>query len=147
MIRRTFIAVLLTAAVTPAWAAMSSIYTGVIEGVALGGYDAVSYFSGTPTQGDAAITKDYDGATWRFTTTANRDLFAANPEKYAPQYGGHCAYAAAKGSLAPGDPLAWTIHKEKLYINLSPGIRDTWNKDIEGYVTKGDANWPGLMKQ
>jgi hypothetical protein len=147
MFRRTFLAVLLTAAVTPAWAGTSSIYTGVIDGVALGGYDAVSYFSGTPTEGDATITQDYDGAKWRFTTTINRDLFAANPEKYAPQYGGHCAYAAAKGSLAAGDPLAWSIHKDKLYINLSPSIRDTWSKDIEGYVAKGDANWPALMKQ
>jgi YHS domain-containing protein len=145
MIRRTFLAVLLTAAITPAWGGNMSVYTGVIEGVALGGYDAVSYFSGTPVEGDAAITQQWQGATWRFASTANRDLFAGNPEKYAPQYGGYCAFAAAKGSLAPGDPLAWTVHKDKLFINLSPGIRDTWSKDIEGYVAKADANWPALM--
>jgi YHS domain-containing protein len=145
MHRRNFLALILAASFTPAWAGMSSIDTGKIEGVALGGYDATSYFSGTPAEGDAAITHDWQGVSWRFASTANRDLFAANPEKYAPQYGGHCAYAAAKGSLAPGDPLAWTVHKDKLYINLSTGIRDTWSKDIEGYVAKGDANWPGLM--
>jgi YHS domain-containing protein len=145
MIRRTVLGLILAAAITPVWAANSSIYTGKVDGVALGGYDATSYFSGAPVEGDAAVTQDWQGVTWRFASAANRDLFVANPEKYAPQYGGFCAYAAAKGSLAPGDPLAWTLHKDKLYINLSPAIRDTWSKDIEGYVAKGDANWPGLM--
>jgi YHS domain-containing protein len=145
MLRRTFLTTILIVAITPAWAGMSPIDTCEIEGVALGGYDATSYFTGQPVAGDAAITQNWQGATWRFASTTNRDLFAANPEKYAPQYGGHCAFAAAKGSLAPGDPLAWTVHKSKLYINLSSSIRDTWSEDIEGYVAAGDANWPGLM--
>jgi YHS domain-containing protein len=147
MLRRTLLGLFLIAAISPALAAKSPLYTGKIEGVALGGYDPTSYFSGAPVEGDAAITTNWQGATWRFTSTANRDMFTARPEKYAPQYGGYCAYAAAKGSLAPADPTAWTVHGGKLYVNYSSGVRDTWSKDIDGYVKKGDANWPGLMKQ
>lgn len=145
MIRRTFLGLVLIVAISPAWAGDAPQFTDLVPGVALGGYDATSYFVGQPVEGDAAITQKWQGVTWRFASKANSDLFAATPEKYAPQYGGHCAFAAAKGALAPGDPLAWTVHKDKLYINLSTGIRDTWSKDIEGYVTKADANWPGLM--
>jgi hypothetical protein len=144
MIRRSFLSLALAAAVTPAWAGDPPQFTDLVPGVALGGYDATSYFAGEPKEGDAAITQKWQGVTWRFASTANRDLFAASPEIYAPQYGGHCAYAAAKGSLASGDPLAWTLHNNKLYINYSTGIRDTWSKDIDGYVVKADKNWPGL---
>jgi hypothetical protein len=144
MIRRTVLGLALIAIISPAWAGDPPQFTDLIPGVALGGYDATSYFAGEPKEGDTAITQNWQGVTWRFASAANRDLFAATPEKFAPQYGGHCAYAAAKGSLASGDPLAWTVHKDKLYINLSSGIRDTWAKDVEGYITKADANWPGL---
>ncbi len=147
MFRRTFLGLALLAATASAWAGEPPQFTDILPGVALGGYDATSYFSGKPQEGDAAITENWQGATWRFASAANRDLFAASPEKYAPQYGGYCAYAAAKGSLASGDPLAWTVHNKKLYINYSSGVRKTWEKDIEGYVTKGDKNWPGLAGQ
>jgi hypothetical protein len=121
------------------------VFTGIIKGVALGGYDAVSYFSGGgPLKGDLGIIVDWGGASYRFATVANRDLFVANPEKYVPQYGGYCAYAAAKGSLAPGDPLAWTVYKDKLYINLSPAIREKWSEDIPGNIVNANINWPGL---
>jgi YHS domain-containing protein len=147
MFRRSFLSLVVFAFVSPAFAGDSSIYTGLIEGVALGGYDATSYFSGKPVEGSADITQEWQGATWRFASEANRALFVASPEKYAPQYGGHCAFAAAKGSLAKGDPLAWTVHKDKLYINYSPDIRKTWAEDIDGYVTAADKKWPALMKK
>lgn len=122
------------------------VFTGLVDGVALGGYDAVSYFSGNePVKGDPSMTADYDGATYRFASAASRDVFKAKPEKYAPQYGGFCAYAAAKGALAPGDPMAWTIADNKLYVNLSPAIKQTWSKDIPGNIAKADANWPSLQ--
>jgi YHS domain-containing protein len=122
------------------------VFTGLVDGVALGGYDAVSYFSGTaPVAGDPAIIATFGGATYRFASATNRDAFLKSPEKYTPQYGGFCAYAAAKGALAPGDPMAWTVVKDKLYINLSPAIKQTWAKDIPGNIAKADANWPTLQ--
>ncbi len=123
----------------------AKVFTGIIEGVALGGYDAVSYFSGAePVQGDPAITADFGGATYRFASAANRDTFKAQPEKYAPQFGGFCAYGTASGYLVSGDPLAWTVHDDKLYINYSLSVREKWSKDILGYVTSANTNWPNL---
>jgi YHS domain-containing protein len=145
MHRRTLLTGLITMA-TIGSAFAEKVFTGLIDGVALGGYDAVSYFSGNePVIGDPAITADFGGATYRFASAASRDMFKAEPEKFAPQYGGYCAYAAAKGALAPGDPMAWTVEKDKLYINLSPAIKQTWSKDIPGNIAKADANWPTLQ--
>lgn len=145
MHRRTLLTGLFYIA-TVAGALADKVFTGLVDGVALGGYDAVSYFSGLePTMGDQAITASFGGATYRFASSANRDAFLKSPEKYAPQYGGFCAYAAAKGALAPGDPMAWTVANDKLYINLSPAIKQTWSKDIPGNIAKADANWPTLQ--
>jgi hypothetical protein len=124
----------------------AKVFTEIVKGVALGGYDAVSYFTGNPPlKGDPGIMVVWEGVNYRFATVANRDLFVANPEKYAPQYGGFCAYAAAKGALAPGDPLAWTVYQDKLYINLSPAVREKWSVDIPGNIDSANANWPKLQ--
>ena len=76
---------------------------------------------------------------------AHRDLFAANPTEYAPQYGGYCAYAVSQGGTAPIDPEAWRIVDGKLYLNLNPDIQAIWVEDIPGYIGKADANWPRLL--
>ena len=124
--------------------------TGVdthLKNAALGGYDAVAYFTEKVAKvGDPSITLKWNGADWLFSSAENMKLFAASPEKYAPQYGGHCAYAAAKGAIAPGDPLAWTVVKDKLYVNLSPAIREEWSQDIPGNIVQADKNWPNLSK-
>jgi hypothetical protein len=145
MHRRTFVASFFYFAALGG-ALADKVFTGLVDGVALGGYDAISYFSSSgPMAGDPAIIAPFGGATYRFVTTANRDAFLKSPEKYAPQYGGFCAYAAAKGALAPGDPMAWTVTNDKLYINLSPAIKQTWSNDIPGNIAKADANWPTLQ--
>lgn len=79
------------------------------------------------------------------SSAENLKMFKQDPEKYAPQYGGHCAYAAAKGSLASASPMAWTIHDSKLYLNYSRPICAIWARDIPGNISKADANWPSLM--
>ncbi len=128
-------------------AASPEIYTGQVKGVAINGYDAVAYFTERkPVAGKAGITHDWKGATWRFASTQNRDAFKAAPEKYAPQYGGYCAYAVAKGSTAKTDPQAWTIVDQKLYLNYSKSVQSTWEKDIPGYIRAADKNWPGVLK-
>ena len=133
--------------IAPATAAAPPIYTGIVKGVAVGGYDPVAYFTdGKPVKGSKDLTTEYEGVTWRFASAANRDAFKANPAKYAPQYGGYCAYAVAKGSTAKGDPQAWTIHDGKLYLNFDKRVRATWAKDIPGNVKKADANWPAVLK-
>jgi YHS domain-containing protein len=118
-----------------------------LKNAALGGYDAVAYFSEKAAKpGDAANKLNWKGADWYFTSAENMKLFAASPEKYAPQYGGFCAFAAAKGAIAPGDPEAWTVFKEKLYINYSPAVREEWRQDIPGFLVESEKNWPNLSK-
>ena len=138
---------LASAAPLAARAASPEIYTGLVKGVAVGGYDPVAYFiEHKPVMGKGDILYSWKGATWRFASEKNRDAFAANPEKYAPQYGGYCAYAVAKGGTAKGDPQAWTIVGGKLYLNLSPAVQKLWEKDITGYIKAADKKWPGVLK-
>ena len=127
-------------------AAEPAVFTGLVKGVAVGGYDPVAYFTqGKAIAGRETITAEHAGATWRFASEANRDAFKADPGKYAPQYGGYCAYAVAKGATAKGDPEAWTVRDGKLYLNLDKNVRALWEQDIPGYIKKADANWPGVL--
>ena len=141
-------AVLLVTATSgfPAFAAKDEVYTGLVNGVAVGGYDAVAYFTEKkPVRGSKEFTAEHTGVTWRFASKANRDAFIANPGRYAPQYGGYCAWAVANGYTAKGDPNAWSVVDGKLYLNYSKGVRRQWSKDIPGNIAKGNANWPGVL--
>lgn len=114
-------------------------------GVAINGYDPVSYFTeGQPVAGQATITTDWQGATFRFASDAHRRAFLANPARYAPQYGGYCAYGMARGYKATTEPQAFTIVGGKLYLNYSDTVQDTWRADVPGYVARADANWPDV---
>ena len=116
-----------------------------LGGTAIEGYDPVAYFTeGKPVEGSSAHTYAWKGATWRFSTKENRDAFAAAPEKFAPQYGGYCAWAVAQGYTAGIDPEAWRVVDAKLYLNNSKSIQSRWAQDIPGNIAKGDANWPNI---
>jgi YHS domain-containing protein len=129
-------------------AAAPPVYTGLIKGVAVGGYDPVAYFTESKARpGNKSITLEHEGATWRFATEANREAFKADPAKYAPQYGGYCAWAVSQGYTAKGDPEAWTVHDGKLYLNYDKKVRATWARDIPGNVAKSDANWPSVLEK
>lgn len=149
LLAATAMALAATFALHPAAAQRSNppaVYTGIVKGVAVGGYDPVAYFTvGKPVPGKADITVTHEGATWRFASAANRDAFKAEPAKYAPQYGGHCAWAVANGYTAKGDPNAWTMSGGKLYLNYNKHVQKGWEQDIAGNVKKGDANWPGKV--
>ncbi|MEM9807393.1 MAG: YHS domain-containing (seleno)protein [Cyanobacteria bacterium P01_D01_bin.56] len=116
------------------------------DGVAILGADPVAYFTaGEYTPGSEEFTHEWEGATWQFASAENRDLFAANPEEYAPQYGGFCAYAVSQGNTAPIEPTAWEIVDGKLYLNFNDKIQKRWSKDIPGYIAQADQNWPGVL--
>ena len=109
------------------------------------GYDPVAYFTeGEPMPGKEEFTYEWKGVTWRFASAEHRDLFAANPEQYAPQYGGYCAYAASLGWAETVDPTKWKIYEGKLYLN-DPSAYERWLSDIPGYITKADKNWQELV--
>ncbi len=121
------------------------INSSFLGSVAIDGYDPVAYFTaGKPVEGSSDFEYQWMGATWRFASAADRDQFAADPEKYAPQYGGYCAYAVSQGATADIDPEAWHIEDGKLYLNLSKKVQSIWMKDIPGYISKADTNWPKI---
>ena len=114
--------------------------------LALSGYDAVSYFKdGKPAAGKSEFSYKWMDATWRFSSAENRDAFAREPQKYAPQYGGYCAFGTSQGHLVPGDPQAWKVVDNKLYLNYNKDVQKSWLQDIPGYIQKADENWPKLM--
>ncbi|MEM7778795.1 MAG: YHS domain-containing (seleno)protein [Pseudomonadota bacterium] len=120
------------------------VFVGV-EGsnIAVSGYDSVSYFQGDgkPVLGDARFAVEHEGAVFHFSNQANADLFEANPDNYAPQYGGHCAWAMSRGALAPGDATLYKIHDGKLYLNFNESVQQTWLGDIKGFIAKSDPAW------
>ncbi len=130
----------------PAGADSPEIFADFRTGVAIHGYDPVAYFTeGAPQKGDPAHSYEWKGATWHFASAENRDAFAANPEKYAPKYGGYCAYAVARGKAVPADPDVWTIVEGELYLNLSPNVRKVWQEDMSANITAANNNWPEAL--
>lgn len=114
-------------------------------GLALRGYDPVSYFkAGEPQAGDINITAEYKGATYRFASEDNKKAFEANPAHFAPQYGGFCAFGTAMGYKFDGDPKVWKIVDNKLYLNLSKAVSERWNEDVPGYVKTANEKWTGI---
>jgi YHS domain-containing protein len=117
------------------------------NGVALKGYDAVAYFQdGKAVKGSQEFQYEWMGAPWYFASAANRDRFANTPEKFAPHYGGYCAYAASRGYIYDADPEVWKIVEGKLYLNYNQAAQKAWEQDIPGNIKKGDQNWPRLIK-
>ncbi|MGH8634283.1 MAG: YHS domain-containing (seleno)protein [Burkholderiales bacterium] len=115
---------------------------------AIRGHDAVAYFDQKgPQKGSKKFAHSWRGATWYFASAENRDKFAAEPELYAPRFGGYCAYAVAQGYTADIDPMAWSIVEGRLYLNYSLSVRERWNKDISGYIRKADGNWPAVLQR
>lgn len=114
----------------------------IVDGFALNGYDPVAYFTlGAPTPGSSQYVAEHEGAKYRFASAESRDLFNQNPDKYAPQYGGFCAFGAAMGRKFGADPLAWRIVDDKLYLNLNKEIQERWVQNIPGFIRGADHNW------
>jgi YHS domain-containing protein len=135
----------LIAMAAPAFAA-DLVYTSRFSNIAVGGYDTVAYFSiGEPTKGSSKFETEYQGATWRFSSQENLEMFRESPDDYAPQYGGYCAWAVSQGYTASGNPKNWTVVDNKLYLNYDDKIQDRWESDIPGFIARADENWPGVL--
>lgn len=119
-----------------------------VDGVAIRGTDPVAYFNaGEPVPGNAAFGMRWNGATWHFASAENRDVFAADPEHFAPRYGGFCAWAvAAKGKLYSTQPKNWTIVEDRLYLNFNDDIQERWVADIPGFIARADMRWPEILR-
>lgn len=126
--------------------ALGPIYVDGKTKSAIGGYDTVAYFTeGKPVKGSTKYVATYKGAAWRFSSKENLDLFNASPEKYAPQYGGYCAYAVSRNTTASIKPQFFTVYQEKLYLNYNKGVYKRWIKNKNKHIVKGDKNWPDVL--
>lgn len=123
-------------------------YNTLYAGLGAKGYDVVNYFTaGKAVAGSADYTSEYGGVNWQFTSSEHRDMFKANPAKYAPQYGGFCAWGVSVGKLFDVDPVnGWKIVDGKLYMNFNGDINTTFGKDPSTFISKANANWSDLNK-
>ena len=116
-------------------------------GLGLEGYDPVAYFKEqTPVQGRAEYNQVHQGVTWRFASAEHQAAFAAAPDRYLPQYGGYCAFAISRGTVAHGDPHQWAVVDDKLYVNNNAFAMSLWNQDRPGNIAAADENWPLYSK-
>ena len=129
-----------------------------VDGVAIRGFDPVGYFrQGRPVKGEPAFASEHVGFTFWHETDETRSVFESDPKKYAPQFGGYCAFAMSEGAIATTQPDAWTVsdvatvpstfevHGELLYLNYSQQVREKWLPDIERNVQLADRHWPGIL--
>lgn len=146
---RLFAALIAAAAALAASAAFAKdrVYTAAFSSLAVDGHDPVAYFTESrPVKGEKKFSTDYNGAEWRFASAENLEAFKAAPEKYAPQYGGYCAWAVAQNYTARGNPANWKIVEGKLYLNYNDEIQQRWEGDIPGFIAAADRNWPEVLK-
>lgn len=141
-------AVLGAVALSPALASADQVNQTLLGGVAIDGYDPVAYFTdGRPVEGSSEHAVDWNGAEWRFASAEHLEMFKADPEKYAPAYGGYCAWAVSQGYTASIDPEAWKIVDGRLYLNYNREIQQRWEADIPGFIKAADGNWPKIKSE
>lgn len=145
MNRRTFLSSLALVAV-PGLALAGSGRVFAPGGVALDGVDPVGFFTeGRVVQGLGEFALMWKGATWLFSSEANRAAFEADPYRYAPAFGGYCAYAMSRGYTASGDPDAFAIEDGKLYLTHSQVMRELWSKEKQANIALAHQNWPEIL--
>ena len=111
--------------------------------VILAGYDTVAYFTeGKPVRGKAQYTAVYNDAIYRFSSASNRDAFRADPARYAPMYGGFCAYGMTFGKKFEVDGKAFEIVDGKLYVNKNRDVYKAWAEDIPKHIAEANSHWP-----
>lgn len=115
------------------------------KGIAINGYDAVACFmQNSAVKGSEAFSYQWNNAQWLFSSQSHLDLFKKNPEKYAPQYGGWCAYGVSENHKSPTDPKAFTISGDKLYLNYNTKVMQLWRRDTTKHINLANQNWPAL---
>jgi len=139
---------LFVAGFTSLWAQSESLRVreyNIRKGLAIQGYDPVSYFVGKAEEGSDKWSTQYKGVSYRFVSAAHRDDFTKNPDRFEPAYGGWCAYAMGEsGEKVKVDPETYKIINNKLYLFYNfwgNNTLTTWNKDEATLKRKADSNW------
>jgi YHS domain-containing protein len=120
-----------------------------VFGVAIQGYDTVAYFTeGRAVKGESEFFYEWNDAKWYFTSKEHRDLFAADPEHYAPRYGGYCAASMAlTGETFAANPKAFKIIDGKLYLYYNQKFGNEFAAKGDKTVKKADENWMKMKKE
>lgn len=135
-------------AAAPAHADEPPVHTAMFSNVAVGGYDPVAYFTdGRAVRGSTQHRIVHQGFEYRFASAAHLAAFRANPAQYTPQYGGYCAWAVANGYTAAGNPRNWRIVDGRLYLNYNDEIQQRWERNIPGFITSANTNWPSVLSR
>ena len=117
------------------------------NGRAIRGYDPVAFFNqSAAVKGSDSLSYTWKNTEWLFSTSENRDSFQKNPEKYAPQYGGYCAYGVADNHKSPTQTDTWTIVNDRLYFNYNKKVKEHWSKDRDKLIEQADSKWPDVKK-
>lgn len=132
--------------IAPVFAASDEIYTSLFGNTGAGGYDVVAYFTeNSAIEGNDSFSTEYKNVEWLFSSAKNLNKFQNNPEMYAPQFGGYCAWAVANGDIASGDPERWVVHNDKLYLNYDANVQAMWTADKDNLINLGNTNWPSVL--
>ncbi|MGE0404000.1 MAG: YHS domain-containing (seleno)protein, partial [Kofleriaceae bacterium] len=118
------------------------------EGTAILGFDSVAYHTDnkvTPGSGDHAVA--HGGGNFWFANPEHKATFSAEPAKYAPQYGGYCAYAMAQGRLSPVQPEVFEIYEGQLLLFTNPEFKKLFDADPAKHKAAADQNWPKLLEE
>lgn len=146
MKRTIIIAVLALFIIVQAKAQKAEIFAP--GGKAIKGYDPVAFFKESkPVKGADSLSYTWKEATWLFSNRQNLEAFKANPDKYAPQYGGYCAYGLSQGHKAPTQTDTWTVVNDKLYFNYNSKVKELWTKDQPALIKTADEKWPEIKGQ
>lgn len=141
--KKTIIFIALIFLFVPVFAQSSQIFQ--TDAGAIKGYDPVAFFkAGKPVIGKKEYAYEWRGAKWYFSSSANLNTFKKDPEKFAPQYGGYCAYGTSEGHKAPTEIDTWTIVNNKLYFNYNKDVQTEWRKDQKNRIEKADKIWPTI---
>ncbi len=116
------------------------------EGIAIRGYDLISYQEGHAETGRKEFTHEYEGVEWRFTSAEHRNLFRQDPQRYLPEYGGFCAYSLGRGYPATADPKMFEVDGARLYLFFDQAARFVWKQDRLRSIAAADKAWPKLHR-
>lgn len=126
----------------------STVYVESTSNLAIRGADPVAYFTeSAAVPGSPEYEYEWNGVIWRFSSAENMAAFQANPEAYAPEYGGYCAKAISEGNLASIDPRAWKIVNGKLYLNYSLEVQAQWEQNVSDNILRAEAFWPEVLTE
>ncbi len=115
-------------------------------GLAVQGYDVVSYQEGKAERGTKDYVVELAGVTWRFTTRDHLRQFTAEPDRYLPAYGGFCAYSVSRGYPVTADPKSFAVRRGKLYLLFDPAVKLVWEQNERSFAEKADRYWPQLHR-